>query len=111
MAGWTCHLGPQQVSTLDAKVDRSSAYLCRQMAKSMVKSGLSQRVLVQLSYAMGVMKPLSLFVETYDSERSEHIADDNTRIVNAEIECRPGGIAMPSAMREPQYQKQPSIAT
>ena len=93
------------------KVDRSSAYLGRQMAKSIVKSGLSQRALVQLSYAMGVAKPLSLFVETYDSECSELIADDTTNVVNVEIECRPGGIARSSALREPAYLRQPSTAT
>ena len=70
-------------------------------SQSIVKSGLSQRVLVQLSYAMGAMKPFSQFVETYDSECSELIADDTTRIVNVEIGCRPGGIAMSSALREP----------
>merc|ERR1712157_700286 len=50
------------------KVDRSAAYICRQMAKSLVKSGLCKRALVQLSYAIGVAKPLSLFVETYGAE-------------------------------------------
>ena len=48
----------------------------RQMAKSNVKSGLVQHALLQLSYAMGVTKPLSLFVETYDFECSELIAED-----------------------------------
>merc|ERR1712113_1014208 len=51
------------------KVDRSAAYACRQMAKSVVKSGLCKRALVQLSYAIGVAKPLSLFVETYGTEQ------------------------------------------
>ena len=51
------------------KVDRSAAYICRQMAKSVVKSGLSKRALVQLSYAIGVAKRLSLFVETYGTEQ------------------------------------------
>merc|ERR1712166_880737 len=44
-------------------------YICRQMAKSIVKSGLCKRALVQLSYAIGVAKPLSLFVETYGTEQ------------------------------------------
>ena len=46
--------------------------------QSIVKSSLSQCVLVQLSYAMGVVQHLSLFVETYNSECSELIADDTT---------------------------------
>ena len=47
------------------KVDRSAAYICRQMEKSVVKSGLCKRALVQLSNAIGVAKLLSLFVATY----------------------------------------------
>jgi S-adenosylmethionine synthetase len=50
------------------KVDSSAAYICRQMAEFIVKSGLCRRALVQLSYAIGVVKPLSLFVETYGPE-------------------------------------------
>ena len=62
-------------------------------SKSIVKSGLSKRALVQLSYAIGVAKPLSLFVETYDSECGELTADDITNIVRIEFDCRPGAIA------------------
>merc|ERR1712060_269842 len=81
------------------------AYICRQMAKSIVKSGLSKRALVQLSYAIGVAKPLSLFVETYGSECGELTADDITNIVKIEFDCRPGAIAQSLALREPKYQE------
>merc|ERR1712097_24374 len=87
------------------KVDRSAAYMCRQMAKSIVKSGLSKRCLVQLSYAIGVAKPLSLFVETYDSECGSLTPDDITNIVKIEFDCRPGAIATSLALREPKYQE------
>ena len=63
--GWGAHGGGAFSGKDPTKVDRSAAYICRQMAKSVVKSGLSKRALVQLSYAIGVAKPLSLFVETY----------------------------------------------
>merc|ERR1711879_1082664 len=86
------------------KVDRSAAYICRQMAKSVVKSGLSARCLVQLSYAIGVAKPLSLFVETYGTEKGDLSAEDITNIVKMEFDCRPGAIAMSLALREPKYQ-------
>merc|ERR1712226_1737449 len=76
------------------KVDRSAAYICRQMAKSIVKSGLSKRALVQLSYAIGVAKPLSLFVETYGTECGSLTADDITNIVKIAFDCRPGAIVM-----------------
>merc|ERR1712039_300496 len=86
------------------KVDRSAAYICRQMAKSIVKGGLCKRALVQLSYAIGVAKPLSLFVETYGSECGNLSADDITNVVKIEFDCRPGAIATSLALREPKYQ-------
>merc|ERR1712224_904816 len=87
------------------KVDRSAAYICSQMAKSIVKSGLSKRALVQLSYAIGVAKPLSLFVETYGSHCGRLTPDDITNIVKIEFDCRPGAIAVSLALREPKYQE------
>merc|ERR1712170_42598 len=79
--------------------------ICRQMAKSIVKSGLAKRALVQLSYAIGVAKPLSLFVETYGSECGKLTANDITNIVKIEFDCRPGAIAVSLALREPKYQE------
>merc|ERR1711997_870903 len=87
------------------KVDRSAAYICRQMAKSVVKSGLCKRALVQLSYAIGVAKPLSLFVETYGTEQGELSADDITNVIKIAFDCRPGAIAQSLALREPKYQE------
>merc|ERR1712070_1167639 len=72
---------------------------------SIVKSGLSKRALVQLSYAIGVAKPLSLFVETYGTERGALTADDITNIVKIEFDARPGAIAVSLALREPKYQE------
>merc|ERR1711953_408980 len=80
-------------------------YICRQMGKSVVKSGLAKRCLVQLSYAIGVAKPLSLFVETYGAETGKLSADDITNIIKVEFDCRPGAIAMSLALREPKYQE------
>merc|ERR1740121_2538559 len=67
--GWGAHGGGAFSGKDPTKVDRSAAYICRQMAKSVVRSGLCKRALVQLSYAIGVAKPLSLFVETYGTEQ------------------------------------------
>ena len=58
------------------------------MAKSIVKGGLAKRALVQLSYAIGVAKPLSLFVETYGSECDKHTPDSITSDVNMEFDAR-----------------------
>merc|ERR1711976_655368 len=81
------------------------AYICRQMAKSIVKGGLAKRALVQLSYAIGVAKPLSLFVETYGPEQGALTAVDITNIIKINFDCRPGAIAMSLALREPKYQE------
>merc|ERR1719504_571604 len=102
--GWGAHGGGAFSGKDPTKVDRSAAYICRQMAKSIVKSGLSKRALVQLSYAIGVAKPLSLFVETYGSECGKLTADDITNVLKVEFDCRPGAIALSLALREPKYQ-------
>jgi S-adenosylmethionine synthetase len=103
--GWGAHGGGAFSGKDPTKVDRSAAYICRQMAKSIVKSGLAKRALVQLSYAIGVAKPLSLFVETYGSEVGKLTADDITNILKIEFDCRPGAIAVTLALREPKYQE------
>merc|ERR1712093_845372 len=103
--GWGAHGGGAFSGKGPTKVDRSAAYICRQMAKSVVKGGLAKRCLVQLSYAIGVAKPLSLFVETYGSEVGKLTADDITNIVKIEFDCRPGAIAVALALREPKYQE------
>jgi S-adenosylmethionine synthetase len=103
--GWGAHGGGAFSGKDPTKVDRSAAYICRQMAKSIVKSGLSKRALVQLSYAIGVAKPLSLFVETYGSECGHLTAEDITSIVKVEFDCRPGAIAKSLALCEPKYQE------
>jgi len=103
--GWGAHGGGAFSGKDPTKVDRSAAYICRQMAKSIVKSGLSKRALVQLSYAIGVSKPLSVFVETYGTEQGDLSADDITNVLKLAFDCRPGAIALSLALREPKYQE------
>merc|ERR1712164_202036 len=103
--GWGAHGGGAFSGKDPTKVDRSAAYICRQMAKSVVKSGLCKRALVQLSYAIGVAKPLSLFVETYGTEQGALTAVDITNVLKMEFDCRPGAIALSLALREPKYQE------
>merc|ERR1712241_327059 len=103
--GWGAHGGGAFSGKDPTKVDRSAAYICRQMAKSVVKSGLCKRALVQLSYAIGVAKPLSLFVETYGTEQGALTPVDVTNIIKIEFDCRPGAIAVSLALREPKYQE------
>merc|ERR1712185_130351 len=103
--GWGAHGGGAFSGKDPTKVDRSAAYICRQMAKSVVKSGLCKRALVQLSYAIGVAKPLSLFLETYGTEQGSLSVEDITNILKIEFDCRPGAIATSLALREPKYQE------
>merc|ERR1711933_561045 len=103
--GWGAHGGGAFSGKDPTKVDRSAAYICRQMARSLVKSSLCKRALVQLSYAIGVAKPLSLFVETYGTEQGELTAEDITNVIKIAFDCRPGAIAVSLALREPKYQE------
>merc|ERR1712232_63868 len=103
--GWGAHGGGAFSGKDPTKVDRSAAYICRQMAKSVVKSGLCKRCLVQLSYAIGVAKPLSLFVETYGTQSPKHSPDDITKVLKIAFDARPGAIAVSLALREPKYQE------
>ena len=101
--GWGAHGGGAFSGKDPTKVDRSAAYACRWMAKSAVSSGLCKRALVQLSYAIGVAKPLSLFVETYGTEAPGLTPESITNIIKLEFDARPGALARDLALREPKY--------
>merc|ERR1719231_1931071 len=101
--GWGAHGGGAFSGKDPTKVDRSAAYACRWMAKSVVKAGLCKRALVQLSYAIGVAKPLSLFVETHGSEQGSLTAEAITNIVKLEFDARPGALARDLKLRQPKY--------
>ena len=103
--GWGAHGGGAFSGKDPTKVDRSAAYACRWMAKSIVSAKLCKRALVQLSYAIGVAKPLSLFVETYGSEKEGLTAQSITDIVKLEFDCRPGALARDLQLREAKYNK------
>jgi len=103
--GWGAHGGGAFSGKDPTKVDRSGAYQCRQMAKSVVASGLCKRCLVQLSYAIAVAKPLSLFVETYGTHQGGLDADDIAHVLKTEFDCRPGAMGKYLKLREPKYLK------
>ena len=71
-------------------VDRSAAYAARWVAKSLVKGGFAKRVIVQVSYAIGVAHPMSIFVDSYGT--SNYSDADLTAIVNHNFDLRPGAI-------------------
>lgn len=63
--GWGAHGGGAFSGKDPTKVDRSAAYAARWVAKSLVAAGLAKRCIVQVAYAIGVSKPLSLYVNSY----------------------------------------------
>jgi S-adenosylmethionine synthetase len=103
--GWGGHGGGAFSGKDPTKVDRSAAYICRQMAKSIVASGLAARAVVQLSYAIGVAKPLSLYVDSYGTGKHGLSDADITNIVKIHFDARPGAIARSLQLREPKYNR------
>jgi len=99
--GWGAHGGGAFSGKDYSKVDRSAAYLARWIAKSLVHAKLARRCLVQLSYAIGVAEPLSLFVETYgtSSKSSEELVD----IIRNNFDMRPGVIVQELNLAHPIY--------
>uniref|UniRef100_A0A8C9P2R5 S-adenosylmethionine synthase n=1 Tax=Spermophilus dauricus TaxID=99837 RepID=A0A8C9P2R5_SPEDA len=88
--GWGAHGGGAFSGKDYTKVDRSAAYAARWVAKSLVKAGLCRRVLVQVSYAIGVAEPLSISIFTYGtSQKTERELLD---VVNKNFDLRPGVI-------------------
>ncbi|PIO34951.1 hypothetical protein AB205_0008880 [Aquarana catesbeiana] len=88
--GWGAHGGGAFSGKDYTKVDRSAAYAARWVAKSLIKAGLCRRVLVQVSYAIGVAHPLSISIFHYGtSQKSER---ELLAIVNKNFDLRPGVI-------------------
>merc|ERR1711988_2037256 len=69
----------------------------------MGSSGLCKRALVQMGYAIGVAKPLSLFVETYGTEQGDLTAEAITNIVKLNFDARPGALARDLQLLKPKY--------
>jgi len=88
--GYARHGGGAFSGKDPTKVDRSAAYAARYVAKALVAAGLAKKVEVQLSYAIGVAKPVSILVESFGSS---HLNNDAlTELVQANFDLRPGAI-------------------
>jgi S-adenosylmethionine synthetase len=84
-----------------SKVDRSAAYAARYVAKNIVAAGLSDRAEVQVAYAIGVARPLSLLVETFGTEKIERARI--VELVTGHFDLRPGAIVRDLDLRRPIY--------
>lgn len=101
--GWGAHGGGAFSGKDFSKVDRSAAYACRWVAKSLVKAGLCRRVLVQVSYAIGIAEPLSIYLMTYGTGTRPD--EEILAIVKKNFDLRPGCIVRELDLRKPIYQK------
>ncbi len=88
--GYSRHGGGAFSGKDPTKVDRSAAYACRYVAKNIVAAGLADKCEVQLSYAIGVARPVSILVETFGTGRVED--DHLLTLVKQHFELRPAGI-------------------
>jgi S-adenosylmethionine synthetase len=83
------------------KVDRSGAYAARHVAKNLVAAGLADRAEVQISYAIGMARPVSIMVETYGTGRlPDH---ELAKLIQKHFDLRPGAIIRDLQLRRPIY--------
>ena len=85
------------------KVDRSAAYAARYLAKNVVAAGLADRCAIQVSYAIGVSKPLSIYVDTYGTGKIPE--SEIAKIVQNVMDLTPRGIIEHLELRKPIYQR------
>ena len=84
------------------KVDRSAAYASRYLAKNIVSSGVSEKCLIQLAYAIGVSKPLSIFVKL--AEKDEAKVEEIKKIISKNFDLSPRGIREMLKLNNPIYE-------
>merc|ERR1719164_205657 len=103
--GWGAHGGGAFSGKDPSKVDRSAAYAARWIAKSLVAGKLCHRCLVQVSYAIGIADPLSVFVDSYGSCAKGYTDQHLIEIVKANFNLKPGAIIKELDLKTPIYQK------
>lgn len=85
------------------KVDRSASYAARYVAKNIVAAGLADKCEIQLSYAIGVAKPTSIMIDTFNTSKLEN--EKLIEIVRKHFDLRPAGIIKMLNLRQPIYKK------
>jgi S-adenosylmethionine synthetase len=96
--GYSRHGGGAFSGKDPTKVDRSAAYACRHVAKNVVAAGLAAKCEVQLSYAIGVARPVSILVDTFGTGKISD--DDILDLVEKHFELRPAGILAAFSLRQ-----------
>ncbi|KAI8453537.1 S-adenosylmethionine synthetase [Phakopsora pachyrhizi] len=100
--GWGAHGGGAFSGKDWSKVDRSGAYAARWIAKSLINAGLAKRILVQLSYAIGVADPLSIFVDSYGTSKGK-TDSELVEIIRKNWDLRPGVVVKELDLQRPIY--------
>ncbi len=99
--GWSRHGGGAFSGKDPTKVDRTAAYAARYLAKNVVKAGLASKCEVQIAYAIGVAKPVSVMVETFGTGKvDEELLSD---VLSEEFDLRPAAIIKNFGLRRPIY--------
>jgi S-adenosylmethionine synthetase len=88
-----------------SKVDRSAAYATRHIAKNMVAAGIADEVLVQVSYAIGVAKPMGIYVNTYGTSKVDMTDGQIAEIIENMFDMRPYSIEQRLKLRFPIYEE------
>ena len=88
-----------------SKVDRSAAYAARHIAKNMVAAGVCDEMLVQLSYAIGVARPINIYVNTYGSNHTKFTDEELAGVVTELFDCCPKAIEERLKLRRPIYEE------
>ncbi|MPM26865.1 S-adenosylmethionine synthase [bioreactor metagenome] len=88
-----------------SKVDRSAAYAARHIAKNMVAAGLAEEVLVQVAYAIGVAKPMNLYVNTYGTAKVNLSDGEIAEKISSLFDMRPKAIENRLKLRNPIYKE------
>jgi len=101
--GWGAHGGGAFSGKDWSKVDRSAAYTARWIAKSLVAGKLARRCLVQVSYAIGVAEPLSIYVDTYGTGKKSD--EELVEIIHKNWDLRPGVMVRELSLQRPHYKK------
>ncbi|RDY23672.1 methionine adenosyltransferase [Romboutsia maritimum] len=99
--GYSRHGGGAFSGKDPTKVDRSAAYAARYVAKNIVAAGLADKCEIELAYAIGVAKPLSIFVDTFGTGK---VKDELlVELINKHFDLRPGAIIRDLDLRKPMY--------
>lgn len=86
-----------------SKVDRSAAYATRHIAKNLVAAGVADEVLVQVSYAIGVVEPMGIFIDTYGTAKVDMNDGEIAQLVSEVFDMRPYSIETRLKLRNPMY--------